>query len=193
MKKRVFCVVLVLCAVLSAVAWAENCNCNNDQCSGLSYNIGYTYTLKAECDDFIILLPSIFKQIDQNVKTYGTNDCVIHIYALGYDYDEISSQLGFESSDLKSIFETMQSMLFERGEEYDLISIKNCPALVRVYLDDGYAYGLRKEAIHPEAEVYITNGKTTLHIEMSATETDILTKYLDGILTHIIVNESKEE
>ena len=190
MKKKLFCVVLVLCVVFSAVACAENtCDCNNGQSGTTSYSVGYNYTKRAEYGDFIVLLPSIFR--DSGLKgLYYSEDCRIKIYNLDYDYDEISTQIGLETSDTNSVFEVMQSMLFDQGQEYDLISIKDCPALVRIYLDDGY---LHKEAIHPEAEVYITNGKTTLNIEMSATETDVLTKYLDGILSHIIVNESEEE
>ena len=191
MKKRVFVVVLVLCVVFSAVAVAENiCTCNKNQVG--DYSIGYDFRLKAEYGDFIIRIPSVFKK-DDLLRCYNAEDCTIRITVMNYDYEVISADLGLDSAELKEVYKAMQTELFEQGEEYDLISVKDCPALVRVYLDSGYAHGLGKDAIHTEAEIYITNGRTTLRINMSAPETEILTKYLDGILSHIIVNAPEEE
>ena len=170
MKKPFFCVFLSLCLTFCAAALADG-----------AYSIGYNYTLVVDCGDFTVRLPSVFSNPQPDV--YTTDDCRISLTS-GPEGDYISPQ------NSRGMYSLMQKTFAEQGKDYELIDILGYPALVRIYLDDGYAWGLGEAAIHPVAEVFATTGNTQFMLIMESYDTDILTTYLDGILRHITLSET---
>lgn len=184
MKKVVFCIVLSVCLMVSAVAFSENNGFDTSV-----FNVGYSYTKTAEYGAFTVHIPSVFRSLNSALSdgSFATDEC--HISISSYKYEQWITGLDVENP--KQAFDYFQSFYAELGLDFEAMQINGCPVLFKVYFDNGYIWGENKEGIHTVSKTYITDGETVLIIDINSVNTELVKEFTEGIILHLSVPEVK--